>query len=133
MAGVEVWFQRASDVVRKLISGDVDMGIVGYDMVQEYGEVSGLDMVEEHGDAMRNRLGRGSKSQGWQPAAPPGTEVEEPEIAAGSSCNRVLDGRPSHDLHAASGPRLGGAVALLCRGARTCWWSTKPWDSGAAT
>lgn len=40
MAGVEVWFQRASDCVRKLISGDVDMGIVGYDMVQEYGEVS---------------------------------------------------------------------------------------------
>ena len=26
---VEVWFQRATDVVRKLISGDVDIGIVG--------------------------------------------------------------------------------------------------------
>lgn len=36
---VEVWFQRASDVVRKIKSGDVDIGIVGYDMVQEYGEV----------------------------------------------------------------------------------------------
>jgi ATP phosphoribosyltransferase len=35
---VEVWFQRASDVVRKIKSGDVDIGIVGYDMVQEYGE-----------------------------------------------------------------------------------------------
>jgi ATP phosphoribosyltransferase len=39
LKNVEVWFQRASDVVRKLRSGDVDMGIVGYDMVREYGEV----------------------------------------------------------------------------------------------
>ena len=27
--GMEVWFQRATDVVRKLISGDIDIGIVG--------------------------------------------------------------------------------------------------------
>lgn len=39
LKNVEVWFQRASDVVRKLKSGDVDMGIVGYDMLREYGEV----------------------------------------------------------------------------------------------
>lgn len=39
---VEVWFQRASDVVRKLKTGDVDMGIVGYDMLREYGEVRAL-------------------------------------------------------------------------------------------
>ncbi|CAM6039455.1 unnamed protein product [Sphagnum compactum] len=38
LKNVEVWFQRASDVVRKLRSGDVDMGIVGYDMVREYGK-----------------------------------------------------------------------------------------------
>eukprot|EP00897_Mesotaenium_endlicherianum_P009446 jgi/Mesen1/852/ME000112S10994 len=38
MEAVEVWFQRASDVVRKLRSGDVDLGIVGYDMVKEYGQ-----------------------------------------------------------------------------------------------
>jgi len=38
LKNVEVWFQRASDVVRKLKSGDVDMGIVGYDMLREYGE-----------------------------------------------------------------------------------------------
>ncbi|CAM6023137.1 unnamed protein product [Sphagnum balticum] len=38
LKNVEVWFQRASDVVRKLRSGDVDMGIVGYDMVREYGQ-----------------------------------------------------------------------------------------------
>ena len=37
--GLEVWFQRASDCVRKLISGDVDMAIVGYDMVKEFGKV----------------------------------------------------------------------------------------------
>ena len=32
--GLEVWFQRASDVVRKLRLGDIDLGIVGYDMFQ---------------------------------------------------------------------------------------------------
>ena len=30
--GLEVWFQRASDVVRKLRLGDIDLGIVGFDM-----------------------------------------------------------------------------------------------------
>ena len=35
--GLEVWFQRASDVVRKVASGDVDLGIVGYDMLAEIG------------------------------------------------------------------------------------------------
>lgn len=35
MPGLEVWFQRASDVVRKLMYGDVDLGIVGYDMYAE--------------------------------------------------------------------------------------------------
>lgn len=36
--GVEVWFQRASDVVRKLRTGDLDIGIVGYDMFAEFAE-----------------------------------------------------------------------------------------------
>lgn len=35
MPALEVWFQRASDVVRKLVYGDVDLGIVGYDMFTE--------------------------------------------------------------------------------------------------
>ena len=35
---MEVWFQRASDVMRKLRTGDVDLGIVGYDMFIEYGQ-----------------------------------------------------------------------------------------------
>jgi ATP phosphoribosyltransferase len=38
MPGVEVWFQRASDVVRKLRLGDVDLGIVGLDMLAELGD-----------------------------------------------------------------------------------------------
>ena len=33
--GIEVWFQRASDVVRKVRSGDLDLGIVGTDMFLE--------------------------------------------------------------------------------------------------
>lgn len=35
MPQLEVWFQRASDVVRKLSYGDVDLGIVGFDMFSE--------------------------------------------------------------------------------------------------
>ena len=35
MPDLEVWFQRATDVVRKLLYGDVDIGIVGYDMFRE--------------------------------------------------------------------------------------------------
>lgn len=34
---LEVWFQRATDVVRKIAYGDVDLGIVGYDMLAEIG------------------------------------------------------------------------------------------------
>lgn len=34
--GLEVWFQRSADVVRKVRDGDVDLGIVGYDTVVEY-------------------------------------------------------------------------------------------------
>ncbi len=33
---LEIWFQRSADVVRKVRDGDVDLGIVGYDMVMEY-------------------------------------------------------------------------------------------------
>lgn len=35
LPGLEVWFQRASDVVRKVVTGDLDIGIVGYDMFSE--------------------------------------------------------------------------------------------------
>lgn len=44
---VEVWFQRASDVVRKLRTGDLDIGIVGLDMFSEFAEED-TDLVVIH-------------------------------------------------------------------------------------
>lgn len=44
---VEVWFQRASDVVRRIRHGDVDLGIVGFDMFTEYGD-SDPDLIVIH-------------------------------------------------------------------------------------
>ncbi|XP_059648203.1 ATP phosphoribosyltransferase 2, chloroplastic-like isoform X2 [Cornus florida] len=38
LSNFEVWFQRPKDIVRKLISGDLDLGIVGLDIVSEYGQ-----------------------------------------------------------------------------------------------
>nr|GMD82978.1 ATP phosphoribosyltransferase 2, chloroplastic-like [Ipomoea batatas]GME17005.1 ATP phosphoribosyltransferase 2, chloroplastic-like [Ipomoea batatas] len=38
LQNLEVWFQRPKDVVRKLVSGDLDLGIVGLDTVYEYGQ-----------------------------------------------------------------------------------------------
>ncbi|KAK1298739.1 hypothetical protein QJS10_CPB14g00907 [Acorus calamus] len=37
LPGLEVWLQRPKDIVRKLVSGDLDLGIVGLDTVCEYG------------------------------------------------------------------------------------------------
>lgn len=39
LSNLEVWFQRPKDIVRKLLSGDLDLGIVGLDTVSEYGQV----------------------------------------------------------------------------------------------
>jgi len=36
---LEVWFQRPKDIVRKLLSGDLDLGIVGLDILTEFGQV----------------------------------------------------------------------------------------------
>ncbi|XP_044489382.1 ATP phosphoribosyltransferase 2, chloroplastic-like isoform X2 [Mangifera indica] len=36
LSNLEVWFQRPKDIVRKLLSGDLDLGIVGLDTVSEY-------------------------------------------------------------------------------------------------
>ncbi|KAF8780518.1 hypothetical protein HU200_001646 [Digitaria exilis] len=44
---LEVWFQRPKDIVRKLQSGDLDLGIVGFDTVSEYGQASD-DLVVVH-------------------------------------------------------------------------------------
>lgn len=38
LSNLEVWFQRPKDVVRKLQSGDLDLGIVGLDNVSEHGQ-----------------------------------------------------------------------------------------------
>ncbi|PWA35955.1 ATP phosphoribosyltransferase, catalytic domain-containing protein [Artemisia annua] len=38
LSNVEVWFQRPKDIVRKLVSGDLDLGIVGLDTLSEYGQ-----------------------------------------------------------------------------------------------
>ncbi|KAL8217834.1 hypothetical protein R6Q57_021207 [Mikania cordata] len=38
LLNVEVWFQRPKDIVKKLVSGDLDLGIVGLDTVSEYGQ-----------------------------------------------------------------------------------------------
>lgn len=43
LSNLEVWFQRPKDIVRKLISGDLDLGIVGLDTVQEFGQVIGRE------------------------------------------------------------------------------------------
>lgn len=40
MPNLEVWLQRPTDIVRKLCSGDLDLGIVGYDIISEIGHVS---------------------------------------------------------------------------------------------
>uniref|UniRef100_A0A2P2MKN0 ATP phosphoribosyltransferase n=1 Tax=Rhizophora mucronata TaxID=61149 RepID=A0A2P2MKN0_RHIMU len=38
LSNLEVWFQRPKDIVRKLLSGDLDLGIVGLDTVSEHGQ-----------------------------------------------------------------------------------------------
>ncbi|XP_010276265.1 PREDICTED: ATP phosphoribosyltransferase 1, chloroplastic-like [Nelumbo nucifera] len=47
LANLEVWFQRPKDIVRKLLSGDLDLGIVGFDTVSEYGQGS-EDLIIVH-------------------------------------------------------------------------------------
>lgn len=42
LPNTEVWFQRPKDIVRKLLSGDLDLGIVGLDIVSEFGQVNYL-------------------------------------------------------------------------------------------
>ncbi|XP_020243430.1 ATP phosphoribosyltransferase 1, chloroplastic-like [Asparagus officinalis] len=51
LSNLEVWFQRPKDVVRKLSSGDLDLGIVGLDTVSEYGQ-GDEDLIIVH-DALK--------------------------------------------------------------------------------
>ncbi|XWS62435.1 hypothetical protein CRYUN_Cryun06bG0010600 [Craigia yunnanensis] len=46
ISNVEVWFQRPKDIVRKLLSGDLDLGIVGLDTVSEYGQIPRYGIFE---------------------------------------------------------------------------------------
>lgn len=84
--GMEVWFQRASDVVRKLRTGDLDLGIVGMDMVSEFAEQdSDLVIIHDALDFGQCKLALGVptggayrdvssidqlKSMGWSEAQP---------------------------------------------------------------
>ena len=62
---LEVWFQRATDVVRKLLRGDVDIGIVGNDMYQEIADRSeDLIVVHEALDFGQCHLGLGIPTLG---------------------------------------------------------------------
>ncbi|XP_010681780.2 ATP phosphoribosyltransferase 2, chloroplastic [Beta vulgaris subsp. vulgaris] len=47
LSNLEVWFQRPKDIVRKLLSGDLDLGIVGFDTLSEYGKGS-EDLIIVH-------------------------------------------------------------------------------------
>lgn len=47
LSNLEVWFQRPKDIVRKLVTGDLDLGIVGLDTVSEYGE-GNEDLIIAH-------------------------------------------------------------------------------------
>ncbi|KAL4574461.1 hypothetical protein LXL04_021293 [Taraxacum kok-saghyz] len=47
LSNVEVWFQPPKDIVRKLVSGDLDLGIVGLDIVSEFGQ-GNEDLVLVH-------------------------------------------------------------------------------------
>ncbi|KMZ64106.1 hypothetical protein ZOSMA_381G00130 [Zostera marina] len=39
LANLEVWFQRPKDIVRKMVTGDIDLGIVGLDTFSEHGQL----------------------------------------------------------------------------------------------
>jgi ATP phosphoribosyltransferase len=45
LPNTEVWFQRPKDIVRKLLSGDLDLGIVGLDIVGEFGQVNDIIII----------------------------------------------------------------------------------------
>lgn len=47
LSNLKVWFQRPKDIVRKLVSGDFDLGIVGFDTYSEYG-LGSEDLIIVH-------------------------------------------------------------------------------------
>ncbi|KAL3729477.1 hypothetical protein ACJRO7_026577 [Eucalyptus globulus] len=47
LSNLQVWFQRPKDIVKKLLSGDLDIGIVGFDTVSEHGQ-GNQDLIIVH-------------------------------------------------------------------------------------
>ncbi|XP_048135119.1 ATP phosphoribosyltransferase 2, chloroplastic-like isoform X3 [Rhodamnia argentea] len=47
LSNLQVWFQRPEDIVRELLSGHLDIGIVGLDTVSEYGQ-GNKDLIIVH-------------------------------------------------------------------------------------
>ncbi|GJT14806.1 ATP phosphoribosyltransferase 2, chloroplastic-like protein [Tanacetum coccineum] len=71
LANLEVWFQRPKDIVQELVSGDLDLGIVGLDMLSEYGQSKPGKHLErrQHLDFLQRRnLRRQRKSNVVVPA-----------------------------------------------------------------
>ncbi|KAF3580548.1 hypothetical protein DY000_02031132 [Brassica cretica] len=46
LPNTEVWFQRPKDIVRKLLSRDLDLGTVGLDTLSEYGQIPNYGIYE---------------------------------------------------------------------------------------
>lgn len=73
LSNLEVWFQRPKDIVRKLLSGDLDLGIAGFDTVSEYGQVTIPLVSTSFGFSFRVynhiRIGDGILTQQWRKKA----------------------------------------------------------------
>ena len=101
LPGVEVWFQRASDVVRKLSYGDVDLGIVGYDM---FAEISGAALVGGTGAQQQAMRAKASSTETWSSsttrwalegaiwASESRPEASSPTSTPSTSCSRCPTG-----------------------------------------
>ncbi|GJT14803.1 ARID DNA-binding domain-containing protein [Tanacetum coccineum] len=65
LANLEVWFQCPKDIVQELVSGDLDLGIVGLDMLSEYGQSKPGKHLEmrQHLDFLQRELRRQRKAK----------------------------------------------------------------------
>ncbi|KAF5930257.1 hypothetical protein HYC85_031130 [Camellia sinensis] len=65
LSNLEVWFQWPKDIVRKLVSGDLDLGIVGLDTVSEYGQIPKYGIFEN-----ANSMKELAQMRQWTPEKP---------------------------------------------------------------
>ncbi|KAF5955229.1 hypothetical protein HYC85_008085 [Camellia sinensis] len=65
LSNLEVWFQWSKDIVRKLVSGDLDLGIVGLDTVSEYGQIPKYGIFEN-----ANSMKELAQMSQWTPEKP---------------------------------------------------------------